>query len=52
MTQPTSNLNRRTFLQAGSAGLAAASVIGSVSAAQDKSQGAFRYAPWDARLKK
>ncbi len=45
MTQPTPNLNRRTFLQAGTAGLAAASVIGSVSAAQDKSAGGIPLRP-------
>ena len=45
MTQPTPNLNRRTFLQAGTAGLAATSVLGTVQAAQDKSPGGIPLRP-------
>jgi uncharacterized protein len=45
MTQPTPNLDRRTFLQAGAAGLAAASLVASAPAAQDKSPGGIPLRP-------
>jgi len=45
MTQPTPNLDRRTFLQAGAAGLAAASLVTSAQAAQDKSPGGIPLRP-------
>ena len=45
MTQPTPNLDRRTFLQAGAAGLAAASLVASAQAAQDKSPGGIPLRP-------
>ncbi|MGZ3396902.1 MAG: twin-arginine translocation signal domain-containing protein, partial [Isosphaeraceae bacterium] len=45
MTQSTSNLDRRTFLQAGAAGLAAASLVTSAHAAQDKSPGGIPLRP-------
>ena len=45
MTQSTPNLDRRTFLQAGAAGLAAASLVTSAHAAQDKSPGGIPLRP-------
>ena len=45
MTQPTPNRDRRTFLQAGAAGLAAASLVTSAQAAQDKSPGGIPLRP-------
>ena len=45
MTQSTPNLDRRTFLQAGAAGLAAASLVTSAQAAQDKSPGGIPLRP-------
>src|SRR5271165_1327227 len=45
MTQPTPNLDRRTFLQAGAAGLAAASLAASAQAAQEKSPGGVPLRP-------
>ena len=47
MTQSTPNLDRRTFLQAGAAGLAAASLVTSAQAAQDKSHGGIPLRPLD-----
>jgi predicted aldo/keto reductase-like oxidoreductase len=45
MTEPTSNLDRRTFLQAGAAGLAAGSLAPCLKAAEDKSPGGIPLRP-------
>jgi predicted aldo/keto reductase-like oxidoreductase len=45
MTEPTTNLNRRNFLQAGAAGLAAVSLAGTAVAAQEKSAGGIPLRP-------
>jgi predicted aldo/keto reductase-like oxidoreductase len=45
MTEPTLNLNRRTFLKAGAAGLAAAGALPTSGSAQDKSPGGILLRP-------
>ena len=48
MTEPTSNVNRRTFLQAGAAGLAAASLGARFRPPRTRAPAASRSGRWAA----